>query len=132
MLLTMDRPFFPAPRVDLSFEKSGALAVLKFAGAIRADDLHRASRSLIDRLAGATLAGLVLDARDSTPDYTPGQLSDALEPCFDLSSPERCAFVTREVREDTLKLLETAGVPFAVRVRGFLDLEDGKRWAAGL
>jgi len=128
----MDRPHFPAPRVDIALEGGGSLATLRFTGAIRADDLHRAQRGLQDRLGGKTIAGLVLDARLSTPDYTPGQLLDALESCLELSSPQRCAFVTSEIREETLNLIETAGVPYAVRVRGFFDLDEGTRWAAGL
>lgn len=127
----MDRPYFPAPRVDIAFDDRAGLATLQFAGAIRADDLQRAHRGLQDLLGGKTLSGLVVDSRRSTPDYTPGQLLDVLESCLELSSPQRCAFVTSEIREETLRLIETAGVPFAVRVRGFFDLDEGTRWAAG-
>ena len=127
----MDRPYIPAPRVDITLDDRAALATLKFAGAIRADDLQRAHRGLQDLLGGKTVSGLVIDSRQSTPDYTPGQLLDMLESCLELASPQRCAFVTSEIRENTLRLIETAGVPFAVRVRGFIDLDEGARWAAG-
>ncbi len=127
----MDRPYSPAPRVDITLEQ-GQLATLRFFGAIRADDLHRAHRELHDRLGGKTVVGLVLDARFSTPDYTPGQLLDSLESCLDFSSPQRCAFVATQVREETLTLIETACVPFAVRVRGFEDADRAMRWALGL
>ncbi len=127
----MDRPYTPAPRVDIELE-TGGLATLRFYGAIRADDLHRAHREFHDRLNGKSVAGLVIDARESTPDYTPGQLLDSVEACLELASPQRCAFVATEVRAETITLIETACVPFAVRVRGFQNAEEAARWAAGL
>jgi hypothetical protein len=127
----MDRPDIPLARVETTLDLGGTLAIMRFSGAIRGDDLIRAQRGLNDALNHRTVTGLILDARASRPDYTPGQLLDALEACLESASPHRCAFVTSEIREDTLKLIESAGVPFAVRVRGFMDMEEAWRWAAG-
>ncbi|CAN0029461.1 unnamed protein product [Chrysoparadoxa australica] len=127
----MDHSNMARPRVDIELDQSGALATLRFSGPIRGDDLHRAQRGLHDRLGGRTLSGLLIDARQSQPDYTPGQLADALEACLESASPHRLAFVSGEMREDTVSLIETAAVPYAVRVRGFLDLDEGERWVAG-
>ncbi len=127
----MDRPDTQQPRVDIDLCQSGALAVMRFTGTMRGDDLDRAQRALAERLDGRTVSGLILDARASRPGYTAEQLRDAIEACLEIACPKRCAFVSGEAREDTLSRIESAGVPFAVRVRGFLDLEEGRRWAAG-
>ena len=127
----MDHPSSPQSRVEINIESGRSLATVRFEGLIGADDLARANEALNARLSGKLPAGLVLDARESRPDYTPGQLLAVLEACLDQASPQRCAFVSSQVRENTVTLIETACVPYAVRVRGFDDIDAARDWAAG-
>lgn len=128
----MDRPLNSEARVEVTIEAGRSLVVIRFEGLITPGDLDYAHDTLTARLGGKLPAGLVLDARRSRPGYSPGQLLAALETCLEQASPQRCAFVSSELREDTLTLLETAGVPYAVRVRGFDDIDAAANWAAGL
>ncbi len=127
----MDRPANPQSRVDITIEAGRSLVLVRFEGLITADDLEKAHETLSARLDGKLPAGLVLDARESRPDYTPGQLLAALEACLEQASPQRCAFVSNALREDTVTLIETACVPYAVRVRGFEEIDAARDWAAG-
>lgn len=118
-------------RVEVSIDAGRSLVIVRFEGLITPADLEHAHDTLTARLEGRLPAGLVLDARRSRPGYSPGQLLASLEDCLEQASPQRCAFVSSEMRDDTLTLLETAGVPYAVRVRGFDDLDAAIDWAAG-
>ena len=129
--LTMAHSLPPEPRFAISTEAGRSLAVIRFEGVIAANDLEAAYGALSARVDGRRPEGLVIDARWSSPDYTPGQLLAVLEACLEQASPQRCAFVSGELREDTLTLIETACVPYAVRVRGFDDFDAARDWAAG-
>ena len=122
----------PQSGVDVSLEAVRSLVVIRFTGLIESRDLDHAREVLIERLNGKAPAGMVLDARASQPGYTPGQLLETFEIFLDQASPQRCAFVAAKVREETLTLIETACVPYAVRVRRFEDLQEAQDWAAGL
>ena len=128
---TMDHSSNADGRVDIRLDGGRSLVIVTFTGLITSEDLAKARDEVTRRLYGKSPAGLVLHANESKPGYTPGQLLESIEHCLEQASPQRCAFVASEVREETLTLLETACVPFAVRVRGFDDLDEARAWAAG-
>jgi hypothetical protein len=119
-------------RVDISLEADKSLLMIGFHGRITLRDLEHAHNTIATRLDGKIPTGLVLDARQSQPGYTHGELLQALEAGLDQASTQRCAFVSDEMRPDTVTLIEAACVPYAVRVRWFDDIDRAREWAAGL
>jgi hypothetical protein len=128
----MDRYSPHAAPVDIEFDAGAALLIMRYVGKVSADGLQRAHDSLLDRLGGRAVTGLVLDVRESEPAYSPGELLENMESCVVDFPLERVALVTATDRERLIMLMETVAFPHGVRVRAFSSMDDARRFAAGL
>lgn len=114
--------------VQTRFDDGAGLLTLSFQGTVTRTGLEAALARLLQTVKGGTVNGVVLDARYSTPAYSPADLIDAVEQGLEEISPKRCAFVTDNTRSEALMLLETVSFPYAVRVRAFTGVDEARDW----
>lgn len=123
----MDASTYPRS-LHIRFEDGPGLLMLSFEGAVSGADLTAARHRLLDEVAGRPVGGVVLDARRSTPAYSPAELIEAVELTLDDIAPKRCAFVSGGRRSEALMLIETVSFPYAVRVQAFDDMAKARDW----
>lgn len=120
----------PLP-VEIDFDPAPGVVILRYRGAVSAEGLSAAQNALIERVNGRTVTGLLLDVRDSTAAYSPGELLGAMEDGLPDFALERVAVVCGPDRERLVMLIQTAAFPHGVRVRAFEDSDEALRFAAG-
>ncbi|MEQ8404774.1 MAG: STAS/SEC14 domain-containing protein [Oceanicaulis sp.] len=116
---------------DLRFEEGAGLLTARFEGQVTKSDLDAANARLRQITEGRAVNAIILDARDSTPRYSPAELIDSVEETLDDITPKRCAFVSPEPRNEALMLIETVSFPYAVRVQAFSTVDAARDWVLG-
>ncbi|MGJ3231742.1 MAG: hypothetical protein ACFE0P_08090 [Oceanicaulis sp.] len=114
--------------VHVRFEDALGLLTLSFEGTVGRADLAAARTKLLELTAEAPVIGVVLDARRSTPGYSPADLIDSVEQTLEEIAPKRCGFVSEEPRTEAMMLIETVSFPYAVRVQAFATVEAARDW----
>jgi CBS domain-containing protein len=114
--------------IEIRFEPEAGLISFLCEGVVTHGDLLRA-QSEADRLAdGRTVRAMLIDARRSSPGYSPGQLVEPMSAILEELRIRRCAFVSLRGRDDILDVIKTVTFPYAVRVRAFESDVEARTW----
>jgi len=114
--------------IHVYFEDTCGLLTVAFEGAVDSNDLAACRQRLLDLVDGRPVRGVVLDARRSTPAYSPAELIESVELTLDEIAPKRCAFISAEPRSKALMVIETVSFPYAVRVQAFTESDSARDW----
>ncbi|WBQ09998.1 STAS/SEC14 domain-containing protein [Hyphomonadaceae bacterium ML37] len=114
--------------IDIRFEPDVGLISFLCEGVVTQDDLKQAQAEA-DRLAdGRSVRAMMIDARNSSPGYPPGQLVEPMSAVLEELRIRRCAFVSVRGRDEILDVIETVTFPYAVRVRAFDSDVEARAW----
>lgn len=114
--------------VHVRFEAGSGLLTLSFQGVVTRSALDSVLAKIRHVTQGRAVNAVIIDARESTPEYAAADLIESVERALDEIAPKRCAFVSPQSRTEALMLIETVSFPYAVRVQAFSAMDAARDW----